>query len=91
MPHQTRDPVPVACEIVTAIQALVTRRFDAAEATVVTVTQLDAGTAHNIIPDRALLQRHDPHALARAPARRARRRCASSPKASPRRTAAAPR
>jgi len=55
MPHQTRDPIPVACEIVSAIQALVTRRFDAAEATVVTVTQVHAGTAHNIIPDRAEL------------------------------------
>src|SRR5688500_3983713 len=56
MPHQTRDPVPVACEIVTAIQALITRRYEAAEATVVTVTQLDAGSAHNIIPDRAVLK-----------------------------------
>jgi hippurate hydrolase len=55
MPHQTRDPIPVACEIVAAIQALITRRFDAAEATVVTVTQIHAGTAHNIIPDSALL------------------------------------
>jgi amidohydrolase len=56
MPHQTRDPVPVACEIVTAIQAMVTRRYEATEATVVTVTQLDAGSAHNIIPDRAVLK-----------------------------------
>jgi hippurate hydrolase len=56
MPHQTRDPVPVACEIVTAIQALVTRRYEATEATVVTVTQLDAGSAHNVIPDRAVLK-----------------------------------
>ena len=56
MPHQTRDPVPVACEIVTAIQAMVTRRYEATEATVVTVTQLDAGSAHNVIPDRALLK-----------------------------------
>jgi hippurate hydrolase len=56
MPHQTRDPVPVACEIVTAVQALVTRRFTAAEAVVVTVTQLIAGSAHNIIPDRAVLR-----------------------------------
>ena len=56
MPHQTRDPVPVACEIVTAIQALVTRRYEATEAIVVTVTQLDAGSAHNIIPDRAELK-----------------------------------
>ena len=56
MPHDTRDPVPVACEIVTAIQALVTRRFNAAEAVVVTITTLEAGTAHNIIPDRAVLR-----------------------------------
>jgi hippurate hydrolase len=56
MPHQTRDPVPVACEIVMALQAMVTRRFDATEAVVVTVTQLDAGTAFNVIPDRALLK-----------------------------------
>jgi amidohydrolase len=56
MPHQTRDPVPVACEIVTAIQTMVTRRYEATEATVVTVTQLDAGSAHNVIPDRAVLK-----------------------------------
>jgi hippurate hydrolase len=55
MPHWTRDPIPVACEIVSAIQTLVTRRFDAAEATVITVTQIHAGTAHNIIPDRVEL------------------------------------
>ncbi|WP_336985351.1 M20 family metallopeptidase [Altererythrobacter aquiaggeris] len=56
MPHDTRDPVPVACEIVTALQSLVTRRFNAAEAVVVTVSQLDAGSAHNIIPDTATLK-----------------------------------
>jgi hippurate hydrolase len=56
MPHQTRDPVPVACEIVGAIQALVTRRYEASEAMVITVTQLDAGSAHNVIPDRAVLK-----------------------------------
>jgi len=56
MPHHTRDPVPVACEIVTAIQAMITRRYEATEAAVVTVTQLQAGSAHNIIPDRALLR-----------------------------------
>jgi hippurate hydrolase len=56
MPHDTRDPVPVACEVVLALQSMVTRRFDAAEAVVVTVTQMDAGSAHNVIPDRALLR-----------------------------------
>jgi hippurate hydrolase len=56
MPHDTRDPVPVAAEILLALQTMVTRRFDAAEAVVVTITQLDAGSAHNVIADRALLK-----------------------------------
>ena len=56
MPHDARDPVPVACEIVLALQAMVTRRFDATDAVVVTVAQMDAGSAHNIIPDRARLK-----------------------------------
>ena len=56
MPHNTRDPVPVGCEIVLALQTMVTRRFEATEAVVVTVTQVDAGTAHNVIPDHALLK-----------------------------------
>lgn len=56
MPHDTRDPVPVACEIVLALQTMVTRRFNAHEAMIVTVTQLEAANAHNIIPERALLK-----------------------------------
>ncbi len=56
MPHDTRDPVPATAEIVTALQALVTRRFAASQAMVVTITQMEAGTAHNVIPDRARLR-----------------------------------
>ncbi|KHL24657.1 amidohydrolase [Croceibacterium mercuriale] len=55
LPHQTRDPVPVAAEIITAIQALVTRRYSAAEATVITITTLQAGSAHNVIPNEVVL------------------------------------
>jgi hippurate hydrolase len=55
MPHDTRDPVPVAAAIVTALQALVTRRFNAAHAIVITITQMEAGSAHNIIPDHVRL------------------------------------
>ena len=55
MPHDCIDPVPAAAAIVSAVQAMVTRRFNAASAVVVTVTRLDAGTAHNIIPDEAML------------------------------------
>lgn len=56
MPHHACDPVPVAAELVLAIQSMVTRRFAATEATVVTIARLDAGTAHNVIPDFATLR-----------------------------------
>lgn len=56
MPHDTRDPIPAAAQLVLALQAMVTRRFDAGEACVVTITRLDAGSANNIIPDSARLR-----------------------------------
>jgi amidohydrolase len=56
MPHQTHDPVPVACEIVLAIQAMVTRRFNAHDPVVVTVARIEGGTAHNVIADFATLK-----------------------------------
>lgn len=56
LPHMALDPVPIACEIVTALQGLVARQFDAHDPVVVTVAQIDAGTAHNIIPDFARLK-----------------------------------
>lgn len=56
LPHDTADPVPAAAAIITALQAMVTRRFSAAEATVVTVSMIEAGTAHNIIPDHAQMR-----------------------------------
>lgn len=55
MPHDTLDPVPVACEIVSAIQAMVTRRFSVADPVVATVSKIEAGTAYNVIPDCAHL------------------------------------
>ncbi|MGI9376112.1 MAG: M20 metallopeptidase family protein [Tsuneonella suprasediminis] len=56
MPHDTHDPVPGACAIVTALQAMVTRRFNAADAVVVTVSMIHAGTAHNVIADEVALR-----------------------------------
>ncbi len=52
-PHLTRDPVPVACEMVLAMQTLVTRHFNVFDPVVATVGRLVAGTAGNIIPDDA--------------------------------------
>jgi hippurate hydrolase len=51
MPHDATDPVPVACEIVTALQAMVTRVVPAFDPAVVTVTRINAGTAFNVIPE----------------------------------------
>jgi len=55
MPHDCADPVPAAAAIVSAVQTMVTRRFNAGSAVVVTVTQIHTGTAHNVIPDDAVL------------------------------------
>lgn len=55
MPYNALDPVPVACEIVLALQTLVTRRFNPADPVVVTITRMEGGTAHNVIADRATL------------------------------------
>lgn len=55
MPHDTLDPVPCAAAVIGALQAAVTRRFNAADAVVLTVTQIHAGTTHNVIADYATL------------------------------------
>jgi len=55
MPHYAVDPIPIACEIVTAIQSLVTRRVDAFDPAIVTVARITAGTTDNVIPERAEL------------------------------------
>jgi amidohydrolase len=69
-PHQAADPIPAACEIVIALQTLVTRRFDVFDPVVITVGQLNAGTAGNVIPDEAQLvatvRSFSPQARARA-------------------------
>ena len=53
MPHHAVDPVPVACEIVQAFQTMVTRRFDAFDPVVLTVTVIEAGSTTNVIPESA--------------------------------------
>lgn len=55
-PHQTHDPVPVVCEIVGALQMMITRRIDVFDPSVVTVAKIWAGTANNVIPETAYLE-----------------------------------
>lgn len=56
MPHDALDPVPVACEIVTALQTVVTRKFPVSDPVVATVAKIEAGTAHNVIADRVAMR-----------------------------------
>jgi amidohydrolase len=69
VPHLNADPVPAACEMVTALQTMVTRRFDVFDPVVITVGSLHAGTARNVIPDEATL-----HATVRSYSKKARAR-----------------
>jgi len=54
-PHLAADPVQAACEVVTALQAMVTRRHDVFDPVVISVGSFHAGTASNVIPDEARL------------------------------------
>ena len=55
MPHDCLDPIPVACEIVGAVQTFIARRVPVSDPAVLTITKIHAGSAHNIIPDEVKL------------------------------------
>ena len=55
-PHAAVDPVMVAAHVVTALQTLVSREAPPEEPAVLTLGSLVAGTAPNIIPDRAVIK-----------------------------------
>src|SRR5215210_6441205 len=55
MPHDALDPIPVACEIVSAIQTWVTRQVPVLDPAVVTIASIEAGTTYNVIPETAFL------------------------------------
>ena len=56
MPHTAADPIPVAAEIVLALQSMVTRRVDVFDPAVVTVAHIEAGSTSNVIPETAFLE-----------------------------------
>ena len=55
-PFRALDPIPIACEIVQALQTMVTRRIDVFDPTIVTVAKIVAGTTTNVIPETAEIQ-----------------------------------
>ena len=54
-PHNAKDPIPVAAEIITTLQVAMTRSVDAFDPAVLTIAHLAAGTTYNIIPETAHL------------------------------------
>jgi amidohydrolase len=53
IPHQTVDSLVVAAQIVSALQTIVSRNINPLDSAVVTVGELHAGTAVNVIADTA--------------------------------------
>jgi amidohydrolase len=54
-PHEARDPIIALASVVTALQTIVARRLNPATPGVVSVGSIHAGTAPNVIPERAQL------------------------------------
>jgi len=56
MPHLGVDPVLIASHLVLAFQSLVSRETKPIDATVLSVTQVHAGEATNVIPDHCVMK-----------------------------------
>ena len=56
MPHQTVDPIVIASQVVGALQAIASRNTHPVDSLVVSVTQIHAGDAYNVIPPSVVLR-----------------------------------
>ncbi|MGA8514133.1 MAG: M20/M25/M40 family metallo-hydrolase, partial [Burkholderiaceae bacterium] len=56
LPHNSVDPVPIACAMVQAFQTIISRNKKPIDAGVISVTMIHAGEATNVIPDSCELQ-----------------------------------
>jgi hippurate hydrolase len=54
-PHKAVDPTVVAVNLAQAMQTIVSRNADPLQAVVVSITQIHAGSAYNVIPETAQL------------------------------------
>ena len=55
LPYLALDPIPIAAEIVTALQAMVTRRVNPFDPVILTIAKIEAGTTRNVVPETAQL------------------------------------
>lgn len=55
-PHVAIDPIIAASNIITSVQQIQSRELDPREPTVIMFGKVEAGTANNIIPEKAVLE-----------------------------------
>jgi hippurate hydrolase len=56
LPHTTLDPMPVACQLVLALQTIVSRNVKPIDPAVLSVTMIHGGTASNVVPNFVTLE-----------------------------------
>lgn len=56
MPHDCVDPVIIAVQIAQTLQTIVSRNLDPVDNAVLSITRIESGTTHNIIPTAAVMQ-----------------------------------
>ncbi|WP_066191938.1 M20 family metallopeptidase [Gracilibacillus timonensis] len=56
IPHQTKDPIVAASDLVTQLQQIVSRRIDPLETAVLSIGKFHAGNAYNVIPSTATIE-----------------------------------
>ena len=54
-PHRTADPIAASAQMISALQTVTSRNVNPLESAVLSVCKVEAGTAFNIIPQRAVL------------------------------------
>lgn len=55
MPHMGTDPIVAGAALVQALQTIVSRNVSPVDSAVLSVTQLRAGSAYNVVPDQAIV------------------------------------
>ena len=53
MPHQSRDPLIIASDLVGSMQTILSRNVPPLDTCVLSVTQIHSGSAYNVVPDTA--------------------------------------
>lgn len=56
IPHQTKDPIVIGAQLITALQQIVSRRVNPLDTAVITVGRFEAGNTFNVIPHSATIE-----------------------------------